>query len=538
MPAMFAIIADNQTSPVKLVMAININSTAYANLRAAINALVSGDTLSIGSGSYSITDTTGTGNYFDTTFARFQAVPPTSVNPASTITGFVMDGAGVDDTTITGLTRIYASAKDAGFGLPAEWTISDLTLEFNFSGTEYILQTGNKIYTNGEVVGASKGVTALTLQNLKFTGSHQGSGTGAGGAYSDLAAADNLFVDNIVVDLIGQKTFIAGTTTTLSDGGSAFLFANGTGITIQNSTFKEGGFGNSVTLYDSSVTVTGNTFDAEGQRKQRGQVISNSTGSISTNQFLNGTHLDLLGSTNTRKAISVIGNTFDAGTTKFGLGIVIGQPGQSLYNFRTTTITGSKFKNVVPFTSLISTAATGTTGGVTTTGTQQLQFGSNEVWNPVLSSGSGAYQTFNRFYVGGTSSDLLSAGTSNTSKDFLDGGLGNDTLTGSGAPDAFAFTSALNATTNVDTITDFKASGAVDSDKIWLDDSIFSSLTAGALAAADFDTAFGVGKDIVYTADSLYFAVNGAADSSGYTKFANITPRSGLSLTAADFVIF
>ena len=525
-------------------MSININGTStYANLRAAINALVTGDTLNIGAGSYSITDITtpipvGTGNYYDTTLARFQAVPPTSVDPNSTITGFVMDGAGVASTKLTGLTRIYASAKDAGFGLPAEWTISNLTLEFNFSGTEYILQTGNKIYTNGEVVGASKGVTALTLQNLKFTGSHQGSGAGAGGAYSDLAAADNLFVDNIVVDLIGQKTYIAGTTTTLSDGGSAFLFANGTGITIQNSTFKEGGFGNSVTLYDSSVTVTGNTFDAEGQRKQRGQVISNSTGSISTNQFLNGTHLDLLGSTNTRKAISVIGNTFDAGTTKSGLGIVIGQPGQSLYNFRTTAITGSKFKNVVPFTSLISTAATGTAGGVGATGTQQLQFGSNEVWNSVLSSGSGAYQTFNRFYVGGSSSDLLSAGTSNTSKDFLDGGLGNDTLTGSGAPDAFAFTSALNATTNVDTITDFKASGAVDSDKIWLDDSIFSSLTAGALAAADFDTAFGAGKDIVYSGDSLYFAANGAADSTGYTKFANITPRSGLSLTAADFVVF
>jgi len=522
---------------------ININGTFhYDNLRAAINALLTGDTLNIGAGSYSITDTTGTGNYFDTTLARFQAVPPTSEDPNSTITGFVMDGAGVASTEITGLTRIYASAKDAGFGLPAEWTISNLTLAFNFTGTEYILQTGNRIFSDGEVVGASKGVTALTLQDLKFTGFHQGSGTASGGAYSDLAAADNLFVDNIVVDLTGQKTYTAGTTTTLSNGGSAFLFANGTGITIQNSTFNEGGFGNSVTLYDSSITVSGNTFDAEGQRKQRGQVISNSSGTILGNQFLNGTHLDLLGSVNTRKNLTVgtlsSGNVFDAGSTKFGLGIVIGQPSQSLYNFRSTSITGNKFKNVVPFTSLISTAATGATGGTGANGTQQLQFGSNEVWNPVLSSGSGAYQAFNRFYVGGTSGDLLSAGTSNTNKDFLDGGLGNDTLTGSGAPDAFAFTSALNATTNVDTITDFKASGAVDSDKIWLDDSIFSSLTAGALAAADFDTAFGAGKDIVYSGDSLYFAANGAADSTGYTKFANITPRSGLTLTAADFVIF
>jgi hypothetical protein len=49
---------------------ININDTFhYDNLRAAINALLTGDTLNIGAGSYSITDTTGTGNYFDTTLA-------------------------------------------------------------------------------------------------------------------------------------------------------------------------------------------------------------------------------------------------------------------------------------------------------------------------------------------------------------------------------------------------------------------------------------------------------------------------------------
>jgi len=519
-------------------MTIKINgTTSYPNLRAAINALVSGDTLKIDSGSYSITDTAGgTGNYYDTTLARFQAIPPTSVDPASTINAFVIQGDDSGITTITGLTRIYASAKDSGFGLPAQWTISDLTLSFNFTGTEYILQTGNRIFASGEVVGASKGVTALTLQNLKFTGFHQGSGAAAGGAYSDLAAADNLFVDNIFVDLTGQKTYTAGTATTLSTGGSAFLFANGTGLTIQDSTFKEGGFGNSVTLYDSSITLSGNTFDAEGQRKERGQVISNSTGIISGNQFLNGTHLDLLGSINTRKNITVAGNTFDGGSTEFGPGIVIGQPSQSLYNFRTTPITGNKFKNVTPFTSLITTAATGTTGGVALNGTQQLQFGSNDVWNPILAGGSGAYQTFNRFYVGGTGDDLLSAGISTLNKDFLNGGLGNDTLSGSGAPDAFAFTSALNATTNVDNITDFKASGAGDSDKIWLDNSIFSSLTAGALSGADFGTSFGVGTDIVYTGGSLYFASNGAATSAGYTKFANIT--NAAILTAADFVIF
>ena len=165
-------------------MTIDINgTTSYLNLRSAINALVSGDTLNIDAGTFSITDTAGaTGNYYDTTLARFQAIPPTSTDPSSTINGFVMQGHDVGSTTITGLTRVYASAKDAGFGLPAQWTISDLTLSFNFTGIEYILQTGNRIFASGEVVGASKGVTNLTLQNLKFTGFHQGSGAAAGGA--------------------------------------------------------------------------------------------------------------------------------------------------------------------------------------------------------------------------------------------------------------------------------------------------------------------------------------------------------------------
>ncbi len=53
----------------------------------------------------------------------------------------------------------------------------------------------------------------------------------------------------------------------------------------------------------------------------------------------------------------------------------------------------------------------------------------------------------------------------------LNGFLGNDTLTGGRGNDLFQFTTALNASTNVDRISGFKRAG---NDKIQLDDAIFS----------------------------------------------------------------
>ncbi|MCP4385793.1 MAG: calcium-binding protein [Hyphomicrobiales bacterium] len=57
-------------------------------------------------------------------------------------------------------------------------------------------------------------------------------------------------------------------------------------------------------------------------------------------------------------------------------------------------------------------------------------------------------------------------------KDTLRGGKGNDDLTGNSGKDKFTFDTALNASSNVDTINDFK----VNKDKIVLDSDIFSSV--------------------------------------------------------------
>jgi serralysin len=76
--------------------------------------------------------------------------------------------------------------------------------------------------------------------------------------------------------------------------------------------------------------------------------------------------------------------------------------------------------------------------------------------------------------------DTLSGGNGN---DLLDCGTGNDKLTGGTGLDIFRFSSALSATTNVDTLTDFNA---VD-DILQLENAVFTKFTApGGLSASNF----------------------------------------------------
>jgi len=77
--------------------------------------------------------------------------------------------------------------------------------------------------------------------------------------------------------------------------------------------------------------------------------------------------------------------------------------------------------------------------------------------------------------IGGSGKDVL---IGNAWSNRLDGGLGNDTLTGGGLGDTFVFKTALGAA-NVDTITDF----VHGIDQIVLDHDIFTALGVGAIAA-------------------------------------------------------
>ncbi len=127
----------------------------------------------------------------------------------------------------------------------------------------------------------------------------------------------------------------------------------------------------------------------------------------------------------------------------------------------------------------------------------------------------------------------------NAGKNVISGMGGNDTLTGGAGTDFFDFRAALNATTNVDRITDFN----VAADTIRLENAVMPGLGAavGTLGAEKFwKSATGLAHDandrIIYETDTgkLFYDANGSA-AGGATHFATLAPN--LALTYLDFQV-
>ncbi|NRP71583.1 Bifunctional hemolysin/adenylate cyclase [Ensifer psoraleae] len=126
----------------------------------------------------------------------------------------------------------------------------------------------------------------------------------------------------------------------------------------------------------------------------------------------------------------------------------------------------------------------------------------------------------------------------NSANNILNGGTGKDKLTGGLGNDTFFFNSTPNASTNVDTITDF----SVVNDTIRLENAVFTAVMGtGTLTAAQFvKNTTGLAADandrIVYESDTgrLFYDSNGNA-AGGSLHFATV--GTNLALTAADFFI-
>lgn len=181
---------------------------------------------------------------------------------------------------------------------------------------------------------------------------------------------------------------------------------------------------------------------------------------------------------------------------------------------------------------LVATVAPGSfgssflTGGV---GNDQLTvFGGS---SNVLNGGNG-----NDKLTGGIGSDDCIGGAGN---DIIKGLAGNDTLTGGVGSDTFVFNTALDATNNVDVISDYN----VTNDTIQIENAIFTALTTpgvlslAAFAANETGLAGDASDRIVYETDTgnLYYDRDGNGASYGGVHFATLT--AGLALTANDFVV-
>jgi serralysin len=134
---------------------------------------------------------------------------------------------------------------------------------------------------------------------------------------------------------------------------------------------------------------------------------------------------------------------------------------------------------------------------------------------------------------GNNAANVINAGAGS---DLIKGYLGNDTLIGGSGNDTFIFNTALDASTNVDTIADF----SVPNDTIWLDDAVFAALTTtGALAASSFyigTAAHDASDHIIY--NSTTGALSYDADGTGAIAAVHFaTLDAGLALTSADFFV-
>jgi Ca2+-binding RTX toxin-like protein len=149
-------------------------------------------------------------------------------------------------------------------------------------------------------------------------------------------------------------------------------------------------------------------------------------------------------------------------------------------------------------------------------------------WSPVVGADAGAT-------LSGDGVGNALVGTANS--DTLIGLAGNDTLTGGAGADRFVFNTALNAGTNVDTVTDFSSG----TDQVLLDHLILTALTTGNLATANFVAEAGAvahdGNDyILYnttTGDLSYDADGTGAQAA--ILFANLTGHP--TMVAADLAV-
>ena len=133
--------------------------------------------------------------------------------------------------------------------------------------------------------------------------------------------------------------------------------------------------------------------------------------------------------------------------------------------------------------------------------------------------------------IGNVWSNQLSGGAGN---DTLAGGLGLDTLTGGLGVDRFVLDAAANGA-NVDTIADF----VHGTDKIVLDQTIFTALGVGALPAGDFTTGAISGSiNLRYnaTAGDLFYDQDGSGGAVE-VKIATFGMTTHPSITASDFLV-
>jgi hypothetical protein len=542
-------------------------------------------------GSDSIINLTAATIYNVTTLAK---TPSNKTQPAVAFSGYTIQSSvpltppaqgassSIELTRDFSNTRIYQQNIDGPY---SPGLIKDVELTYS-SGTDALLSAtaGNFNLTNVKITGTHSGWAGNGSKYFSLT--------------SFNAAAPitvPLTLTNVSVDITGQQGFdgVAGT-----GGSAFLHSWNNNGpVSITNSIFDESGFASTLNLLGTLATPTGthtisnnlfnrNTTPANRTVRTEGNRLQNVTATLSSNTFSDGSYIDLYGSIS---GITFNNNTFSTIADGYGIRVTSGQTGAPTF-LGTNAFSGPglalKYVSATAGTNInytgtftVTDAATGPSGKTFTRLIATSQASDNISFNAGLAGASAWISaddgndsitsgTGNDYLLGGagndtlngnSGADILDGGTGTDSlnggvgidtlfggdgidtlvgsagTDDLYGGLGNDRLTGGNLEaDRFYFNTALNATTNLDTIIDFKAGGFADT--IRLSSAIFTGLSTGTLAGTDFGTAAAVGADVVYSGGGLYFKAGGSANLVDYTQFAILTGSPTVS--NSDIVVF
>ncbi|MBK8817057.1 MAG: cadherin-like domain-containing protein [Methylococcaceae bacterium] len=369
--------------------------------------------------------------------------------------------------------------------------VGDVVVENLASGSD-IVRTTLTNYTLGD-----------NIENLKFTGTAAFTGTG-----NELS--------NTITGGVGVDTLIG-------------LGGNDTLVGAAGADIYQGGLGNDTYVVDIGDTVIENLLEGTDTIK---------TSLVNYTLDANVENLTYTGLTSFTGTGNTLANIITGGALNDSLNG--GDGADTLSGLTGTNImTGGAGNDIYVVGSATDATIEIAGGGTDTVKTNLASYTLGSEVEILTYTGilafSGTGNGSANFLVAGAGNQILDGGAGN---DRVSAGVGNDTLIGGSGSDVFRFDTALNATTNLDTVSDF-VHGV---DKIQLENSIFLGLTAtGLLQAANFrasiNGAAGDANDFV-----LYETDSGAlfydADGTGAGAAVQIATLIGLPpVTSSDFTI-
>jgi len=475
--------------------------------------------------------------------------------------GFKYSGYSVTGGTLTG----YDGAINVNtYSLTYNLTISVRDLNLNAKTAYNYIQSGNALGLqewalsgNDALNGSIYNDTLLSYNGNDTLNGGLGNDTMVGGTDNDTYIVDS--ISDVVTESLNQGTDVIQSSVTytasanvenLTLTGSSNIDATGNSLANTltgnsgNNTL-DGGAGNDIMVggagNDTYIVDSASDVITEGSNAGTDTIQSSITYITSANVE----HLTLTDSTNINGTGNTLNNTLTGNTGNntldggAGIDTMIGGLGNDTYIVDNTSdiVTEASSEGTDTIQSSVTFTASAHVENLTLTGTGNINGTGNTLDNSI--TGNSGMNNIN----GGDGNDTLSGLAGNDTlnggngNDLLFGGLGNDTLTGGAGTDTFVFNTALNASTNRDTITDFSHTD----DTIQLSKSVMSALGAlGTLSANDFKFStqtLDTSDRIIYnqTSGALFYD----ADGSGRSAAVQIALLNSLptGIDNTDFVI-